>query len=543
MMNIQEILTTKNINKLVYVDDELNKTSYYDNAKAKIRQLVENGYTNDSYPFFSNTEIWEEIFEKWWETASFNDIIVLSNSFNFKRSTTIIANKLSEILPKSCELVLLAPEQFDETYKTNIIKELYETKANAIILVDYELDGYTVNGDQLLDSIAGQECVFCGIYSQTFDVTEEISKWQSRNFNPNVYPISKKRFNGQNATDLTTKGLKNVIWLKQIESIKKMATKLVTYATETLDNELKKIDPATFDRLIIANAKEEGCWEFDYLSRIMQIYLNRGIKNEMQNIFADFQKETNTIRDFHDERQHEFVNDELLKSLGEEESYDNITYVNSIYSTIANGDIFLIKGKYFILLAQPCNLSIRGDGRRSYDLDQAFLVPLYGNEKHLGTFCEELQYPFNKTFCHVSFVDRQRVSLSILDLVSYNRNGEATIDIHINSENLPGHEIMQDNLLKRYNKIKDKISSIHQTYELALNGRNDNNTINLFSKYFCKPLMGGEKVAVKPKIEASKISFDIKRVGRYNSYGAHVLLQQFMSYMSRPEFPAKFDRC
>lgn len=542
-MNIQEILSSRNIAKVIYIDDELNKESFYDNAIAKVHVLIEEGTRYEEFPFLSNPDIWEESFQTWWANATFEDVLEFSKAFGFPRTKTLIANQLHVVLHDSCPLELLAPEEFNDIFKDKLIQELSKENKYAIILVDYELNGYEINGEQLLGDIANCKNVFCGIFSQTFDISDEIEQWSKRKFPNNVYPISKKRFEAEDADNEIVKGIKNIIWLKYLEDIKQMANQLASSASQTLKDGLKEIDPATFDRLIISSSIVEGCWEFDLLSRIMQVYLNRGIKKEMQKMFADFQEKTNSIRNFHDYTQTEFVNDVLLTSFASEEFYDDINYINSIYCTIANGDIFLIKGKYFILLAQPCNLSIRGDGRRSYDLDQAFLVPLYGNEKHLGTFCEELQYPFNKTFCHVSFVDRQRVSLSILDLVSYNRNGEATIDIHINSENLPGHEIMQDNLLKRYNKIKDKISSIHQTYELALNGRNDKNTINLFSKYFCKPLMGGEKVAVKPKIEASKISFDIKRVGRYNSYGAHVLLQQFMSYMSRPEFPAKFDRC
>ena len=54
--------------------------------------------------------------------------------------------------------------------------------------------------------------------------------------------------------------------------------------------------------------------------------------------------------------------------------------------------------------------------------------------------------------------------------------------------------------------------------------------------------MGDELIAKQPIVDGSKITFKVKRVGRYNSYGAHVLLQQFMSYMSRPEFPGKIDR-
>ena len=55
--------------------------------------------------------------------------------------------------------------------------------------------------------------------------------------------------------------------------------------------------------------------------------------------------------------------------------------------------------------------------------------------------------------------------------------------------------------------------------------------------------MGDDTVVKKPTVSETKITFNVKRIGRYNSYGAHVLLQQFMSYMSRPEFPGDLGRC
>ena len=319
-----------------------------------------------------------------------------------------------------------------------------------------------------------------------------------------------------------------------------MANKMVATASNTLESGLKEIDPATFDRMVIANSKEEGCWEFDFLSRIIQVYLNRGIKTEMKSLFSDFQKETNSLRDFHDDTQSEIVNKDILESIEKDEAYDDIVYINSVYSAVSNGDIFQIGNKHYILLGQPCNLSIRKDGKRSYDIDQAFVLPLIDKEE---AFSEKLALPFEGNFERVSLSKRQRISLSLLDLVSYNKDGQAFIDINVDRNNLSGHEIMQDNLLLRYEKIKAKIESFEHTYKLVSEGKSNEDIISL-AKFFCRPFeMGEHTIAKKPKVEDSKITFNVKRVGRYNSYGAHVLLQQFMSYLSRPEFPGKLNRC
>ena len=541
MNDIKDILFSHQIIKLIYIDDELGKTSYLDNIKGKIRVLVETqNLPKEDYPFFQKIDIWENLFDKWWQDASFDDVVQLANIVHVLRTNSNIANKLIEVSPDPFQKELLAPEQFDDGYKKELIEELRESQKNAIVLIDYDLQNDSVNGDKLFESIADNKNLFCGIFSQKFEITNEIDQWKGRDFNPNVYPISKKRFDVENSNDLVIQGIKNVIWLKQIESIKRMANTMVGTASKTLAEGLKKIDPATFDRMVIQSSKEEGCWEFDFLARIIQVYLNRGIKTEMRSLFSKFQKTTNSLRDFHDDTQSENVNKDILESIEKDEAYDDINYINSVYCAISNGDIFQIGTKFYILLAQPCNLTIRDDGKRSHDLDQAFLLPLIKEEKK---YSEELIHPFIDDLSYVSMPNRQRISLSVLDLVAYNATGEATIDLNMNSSNLPGHEIMQNNLLRRYDFIKEKIIAIKESYDLVSGDKDEKEKLQL-AKYFCRPFeMGDENVAKKPRHEDSKIIFYVKRVGRYNSYGAHVLLQQFMSYMSRPEFPGKIDRC
>lgn len=547
-MNIQEILSSRNIAKVIYVDDELNKRSFYDNAIAKVRVLVEEKAQHEKYHFLSNSDIWEDSFKTWWANATFDDVIELSKTYDIPRAPLHITNQLHNVLPELFPVELLAPEQFNDDFKGKLIQELTRDNKYAIILVDYELDGYDMNGDQLLlGEIANCKNVYCGIFSQTFDITDEIDQWRKRTFPNNVYPISKKRFDAEDAYNLIEKGLKHIIWLKQLEDIKQMANQLASSAYKTLEDGLKEIDPATFDRLIISSSIDEGCWEFDLLSRIIQVYLNRGIKTEMKKQFYVFQRNTNSLRDFHDDTQNENVNKDILVALERDEAYDDIEYINSVFSAVSNGDIFQIGNRYYILLGQPCNLSIRDEGleeekgKRNYKLDQAFVLPLIKDENK--AYCEKLLYPFNDEFVRVSFPNRQRISLTMLDLVAYNATGEAIIDLNIDGTNLPGHEIMQDNLLRRYDFIREKLIAIKQSFDLATKDKNKEEKLQL-AKYFCRPFeMGDEIVAKKPKHENSKLKFNVKRVGRYNSYGAHVLLQQFMSYMSRPEFPAKFDRC
>ncbi len=544
---ILEIFSQKNIEKVIYVDDILGKVSYHDNVFGKVAFLVNQGVWDQQYPFTMEADLWQEQFEDWWKNASFDEIDGFVKKYEVKRTNPSIADKLLDLL-SVCNVELLSPEQFDDKYKEELIHQMKETQKVCMVLIDYDLKGFVKNGDQLLESIANDDNILCGVFSRTFSIDEEIKKWEERNFNKNIYPISKKRFDGDDES-LMVQGLKNVIWLKQIEKVKEMAGNAVNEACAVLENGMKSIDPATFNRMVIVSSKVEGCWEFESLSRIIMVYLNKGLKQGIKKQFAAFQQNTNSIRALDGPNSSEIINDEILNLIRGGEWFDEIDYVNQVYSPISNGDIFQIGNKYYILLGQPCNLSIRPEGKRGYDLDQAFLLPLTTKDKaeeklYLSEGTKgDFQYPFKNDYFHILFSDRKRVSLSLLDLVSYNANGLAEIDINVNCDHLDGREIMQENMLLRYNKILEKIAKYKNACD-TIDNKIEKRQKAAILRFFCKSYeMGDEKVVKKPTISGTMIKFDVKRVGRYNSYGAHVLLQQFMSYMSRPEFPGDLGRC
>lgn len=544
---ILEIFSQKNIEKVIYVDDILGKVSYHDNVFGKVAYLVNHGVWDQQYPFTMEADLWQEQFEEWWEKASFEEIDGFVKKYEVKRTNPSIADKLLDLL-SVCNVELLSPEQFDDNYKEVLIHQMKGTQKVCMILIDYDLKGFVKNGDQLLESIANDGNILCGVFSETFSIDEEIKKWEERNFNKNIYPISKKRFDGDDES-LMVQGLKNVIWLKQIEKVKEMAGNAVNEACAVFENGMKSIDPATFNRMVIASSKVEGCWEFESLSRIIMVYLNKGLKQGIKKQFAEFQQNTNSIRALDGPNSSEIINDEILNLIRGGEWFDEIDYVNQVYSPISNGDIFQIGNKYYILLGQPCNLSIRPEGKRGYDLDQAFLLPLTTKDKaeeklYLSEGTKgDFQYPFKNDYSHILFSDRKRISLSLLDLVSYNANGLAEIDINVNCDHLDGREIMQENMLLRYNKILEKIAKYKNACD-TIDNKIEKRQKTAILRFFCKSYeMGDEKVVKKPTISGTMIKFDVKRVGRYNSYGAHVLLQQFMSYLSRPEFPGDLGRC
>ena len=53
-------------------------------------------------------------------------------------------------------------------------------------------------------------------------------------------------------------GLRNVVWLRQISDIKEQAIKLLSNAVSFTINDIRMIDPASFDYAVIRKSVQEG---------------------------------------------------------------------------------------------------------------------------------------------------------------------------------------------------------------------------------------------------------------------------------------------
>ncbi len=118
--------------------------------------------------------------------------------------------------------------------------------------------------------------------------------------------------------------------------------------------------------------------------------------------------------------------------LQREEMYESGSHINENHLPIEVGDIFERSGtssqKRFILLAQPCDLMVRGDGKRHPEIDRVPLAEVVCVEK--APYCsEELPYygSSSKENWYVKLKLVHQIRLCILDLCALNEDGVARI--------------------------------------------------------------------------------------------------------------------
>ena len=452
------------------------------------------------------------------------------------------------ILPDTIESHYFTPEQFSQE-RDAMLGNLDENH-QLMLLVDHKLDGYGRNGEEILEQIAHRNYVNCAVFSGTFHMDNELEQWNSTQNKANFFTLSKERVELGDENDLL-EGLRSVLWLKQISKLKEQTKSMCTEAVDFMKSQLDDIDPATFHKVVLDRSEKEGCWEFETLMRIVYAYLGIGIKERMTNGgFADFQELSSSLRQIKNNASAYKADDNILKRIIEEETYESSDFINKTYSQICNGDIFKIgqSPKEFILLCQPCNLEIRLNGiRKNNNFDQFYLVPVRtlddGEQKKASEF--ELRNRYNTPKKVVQLANYFRVSLALLDLVSFNEKGKSLIDLKQTVTNHPKKNIIQKNMMIRYGIIWKKIMEYKEKYDRIQASDFEGQDKTLLGKEFCQPFEMGDGLVARPpkKVDGKPDVFDfrIQRIGRYKDPFAKDLLSVFMDYLSRPGYPMDLD--
>lgn len=538
------MLQGAHITSFVYVDDKFGNMAV-DRERAKV--YVSEHLTEAA--FISQPDLWEEQFDDWWNDTPEAERQEACALWGVKaENADELKVKFESVLPAAIERHYLTPERFGQE-RDELLAPL-DANHQLLLLVDHKLEDYGRDGEAILEQVSHRETVNCAIFSGTFHIDEELEKWNSSQDKSNIYSLSKDRLSSDDDNDIL-EGLRSVLWLKHISQVKNHAKEVFSEASEYMKSQLDDIDPSTFHKIVLDRSEIEGCWEFETLLRLVYAYLGKGIKKKMiDGGFADFQKLSSNLRQIKQDASANKTNSSIVKLISDEESYESGDYINNTFSQISNGDIFKIgqSSREFILLCQPCNLEIRPNGKRKKEhFDQYYLVPLrvLANGEIKGAFEIDLRKTEDGRNMVAELANYHRVSLSLLDLVSFNARGVATIDLKQTAVTHPRKDVIQRNMMIRYEAIWQKVKDYKDKYDKIQAIDIPQQEKDSLGKAFCRPFeMGDNTVAKHPKKVQGKpdvFDFQVERVRRYKDPYAKDLLSLFMDYLSRPGYPMDLD--
>lgn len=534
---LKTLLELSGVNQIIYVDDLFNAENYFYDAKAKIRELLEKDDYKQLEFLSGEKEVALDEFESWWWNKASSDdrSDFISNKLKIEVEEGNVLSLLNDLKESGMEIKYMSPQEFQDKYnKGNNENNQVTPNPQVLLLMDKELGGENGhNGLALLNHVGTDNFGYCGLFSGTFKIDEEIEEWKKMDYAPNLYPISKKRIDDKDP-NLVIFGIRNILWLCHISKMKNHFESILKEGQKKALARFKQIDPASFDYAVMKKSEKEGCWEYDTIHRILMVMLETEMQNEIMNEgnFSGIQKDLSTLRASSTMLNGDSSSNSSfpwLIQFRKEELYIGGDYINNTFSPIANGDIFEQGNKEYILLCQPCSLSIRENGKRARDLNTAYLLEIKddGNEK---ANCEILEESSGSNKKYVNLASALTCNLSVMDLVSYNVEGIAQIDISKEVIDIPDHELIQPNMLQRYSMIKKEMENYLQLYK-ACEGKQDGQAlkaVNYFSKACFRTV---------PKVNGNEIFFTFKRKCRYNELLAQVLCSKLMNFMARVALP------
>lgn len=603
--SITNLLDIENIVQIIYIDDKFDIESQKEEYKARLIKLKnENNFLksktftnidwNGPVPRFSKM-----ILDLWDESADKSSLLyeICKHDSNEEDANFIPTLDIENCFGE--RIKLMTPDQWLED-KYKVIEDLDEGE-KAICLFDFEFQTgseriRSSNGVVLAKSLVEQERfakkVICGIFSHKFTEEEEddyrddyCNKYHIEK--GSFYTISKYRFAFDPQIAGFAEGVKNLILLQYIELLKVESLALLKESNKKAGDKIQDITPKTFNQIIQKSSLKEGVWEVNTLFRLYGILSKVENFNLISNqeIRKKFNNSIKGIReiDLVDTGYQSNAKNLQLIDLRSSELYIVGETINKLHLPLANGDIFKIKDKEYILLVQPCNLALRTDGKRSHNYDNAFLVPI---EK---CKIEKLNHTKHEVFTAYKISDEvlcanfskfQVLSLDYLDLTVFNEDGKSFIDMRV--ENLQ-NEVIHTPWIKRYKAIQKKLTIsentiksytyLTETVDSIKNELNalkreiknvsEENRLVLSARYSSLTKKRGELerhcISIQKSIHSVEnfasfkldsidnysvanrvFSFEIQRIKHYKSPYSDDLLQKFMLYLSRNAFEHDF---
>lgn len=596
MMNLEQantavdnIMVATGIKAVYYVDDKFQEDAKIDDRLEEFLNAIERCHADgqieglpDNVRYADNYTLDAEI-RTWW-----SDMSNQQKQQEFEKYVTEGAENirpallLKETMAHLC--TCCSPSEWNDYYKAEALNKIKEKKS-VLLLFDYELSNGR-NGLQYAEDIlkipSADDCTYCGIISNQFGIEGEFQKrndYKQQLPDYYIYPLSKNRLIiNEGDYEPFISGLKNILWVKHIESIKNHTKEIFRKAFDMTIDRYLDIQPPAYKQIIVDSSHKEGCREIDTTLRLIQIILDKEIKGAItEDTLSIINNEIKSILTIHNTdivSQYPEV-DEQAKGFIKDERFLDGNIINSLYTPLQNGDIFEIDDFRWILLCQPCNISIRNKGNRNNKYDTGFLVlltptdkipinsPLLDeicrnvknmlpqeakqmNSQKLNSYKKEIQKLLaseNQLNCSLDFeIERikytaqfnkfQTISLSLLDNVSFNKEGKAIIDF--NSTDLP--KGLHRNLVVRQNNIKEQFENWVHIKQNINDLCYDCQWLVDIKVFFSKFSQGFKY----ENIEADKITLPIQRIGHYRNPYSDNLLTQFSHYISRAGFPHPF---
>jgi hypothetical protein len=556
---IGHVLGELKIGTVICVDDFYVLSSVDRSAAAIIGQFAqalalgkhkECGQLLNDPSFFDvlNDEIWKRRLREQWPELSEDERLEILDDLSGLVDTDVRIRRdkesawlLRDLIPQEIVLKEISPAKWQDDEE--VIFE--ETNADEVILClfDHNLavdPDYTGgSGIALLEKTVHRPHnreVICGLLTHTVSVGEEIRR--SSKF-AEEHGLKRQEFVVLSKDRLAdplrfAHGIKMML-LNYLRDLLTDRVKVLTdQASDEATRRLMELDVYDFDYMVLRSSAKEGVWEAETLFRLFEIFRRTAFREQA---FAAEDREVldRSIAQIRAVRRADTVSDpeqcppDQRWETRRIELYDEGDFVNRAHLPLELGDLFRIGQRKVVLVAQPCDLMVRENGRRP--LKNLTLLNVTDKGNDFNSFV--LSY-FDKDSGqnrYAKFRSCYHISADVLDLAVFDAEGKCTFDLSVSPPAL-----LHLAWAERFRKVKKRFERHQRKLDHLLEELQVSHLDSDARDYLDQSLvagMTGSRLPIAFEYQDGIFEFGIRRIGRYRYPGAGSLLRHFFAFLSR----------
>jgi hypothetical protein len=486
-------------------------------------------------------------------------------------SDNFIATRLRVHLPneETIKFYPCAPSAWE-----NISESLLDNAApnsRVLCLFDQDLSGTSgfndSSGSQLMKNVIskyGTGSIICGLLTHKIpDVESEFETWAGIANELSLsldqfLPLAKIRLEDDANNLLFADGIKRTTLNLYCEQIKTHTRDIIDEASKQALEQIMKLDVYDFDHMIMQSSVYDGVWEAETFIRIYQILHRDAVRSILlaQNGGADFNDLAYSAGQI-SKIAIPYALSSRASEIRRAELYEETQTVRN--SPLHAGDIFQLEveidGKKqfqeFVLLAQPCDLIVRGNGTRTINDLLVPLVPLEKMQKKekddYRSALKKHGYSYWRSHGHMlyyyenandiallPFKKATMIHVNVLELAVIHPEDKCYLDV-ATEPNIPkqlpiGWKIYLQNLFTYFKGVADALNGIAS----GLESIDDELKQTLWKSSMPQFTLSAEYLKI-PEIpfHASIFDYKLRRIKRYREPGNSSLLKAYAEFLSR----------
>ena len=464
------------------------------------------------------------------------------------------ASILNDLLPTGM-LVTLTPKQWEEQQQTLVAQD---RENRTLFLFDQDLSakgGDEQGGIKIIAALLAKNAnanMICGLLTHTITPRAQLRRWKelsnTYDISPDRFLVIPKRYLSEDPI-VFAQNLKLLALSPDFVEFKKKTRQLIEDASAAAASRIDEINIYDLDYMVFQVADLEGMWEPDMLFRLHALF-HRLESRRLAHIGGELETIASRLRAVSQiPTQAKVVPESSTWMIQREELYEPADYLNQNHLPIEVGDIFertdADSRKRYILLAQPCDLMVRKNGRRSPEIARVPIAEVVRRtEDDPPKQSTELVYFGNPgEHWYVNLKQVHQVRVCVLDLCVFGEDGVAKIqpDAVVADKIRPAWKARYKELAKLFRKRLTRVA-------LMAEKQGDSADISTLKQQLRKQL-STELLREEPfrgslaQIDGkTAIVFDCRRIGRLFGARAYGLLMDYTSCIGRIAYDRDFGQ-